>query len=375
MFGRRLAVGIAAFTFVACGENTSVIQESADEGVLEHELTAAQLATQLRAQLAAEGGEARFVLPESTDFAAIPQDPRNPLTAEKVALGRLLFHEPALLASPKTPNGASSSSCAACHQARAGFQAGVRQGIGEGGSGFGAKGEGRVPAAGADLSLIDVQPLRSPSAMNGAWQPNQLWNGQFGATHLNVGTEARWTAGTPKAKNLLGFEGLETQAIAGQDVHRLNVAGISNNPRYQALFAAAFPSEPAATRINQVNAGLAIAAFERTLLSNKAPFQRWLRGNASAMSKAQLQGAVLFFGKAQCVSCHTGPALNSMAFTVLGMGDLLGSDVVGSDPTKPDHLGRGGFTGRDVDLYAFKCRSCTTSATRASSATAARSAR
>lgn len=48
-----------------------------------------------------------------------------------------------------------------------------------------------------------------------------LWNGQFGATGPNVGTESEWTIGTPKEVNTLGFEGIESQA--GLDVHRLEI--------------------------------------------------------------------------------------------------------------------------------------------------------
>lgn len=338
-----------------CGSAVGQVDEQVvATGADESDLSVRVLSAQLRAQLEAAGGVGRFVLPESTDFKAIPQDPKNPLTTEKVALGRLLFHDPALLMNPKTPGGAQTSSCAACHQARAGFQAGRRQGLGEGGVGFGHAGEGREPNPDLDQAIIDSQPMRSPTAMNGAYQPNQLWNGQFGATALNVGTESQWTPGTPKAKNALGFEGLEIQAIAGQDVHRLGLGAVEQNHTYQTLFAQAYPNESASTRINQVNAGLAIAAFERTLLANKAPWQKWLKGDASAMSGSQLQGAVLFFGKAGCSACHTGPALNSMAFNVLGMGDLVGDDIMASDPKKPDHEGRGAFTGRDADRFAFK---------------------
>lgn len=367
-----LAFVVAAIALSGCGQGSAAVEEQFGSGeAAESELSTSATAAALRRFLSQVGGEARFVLPESSDFAAIPQDPRNPLTAAKVELGRLLFHEPALLSLPKTKNGASSSSCAACHQARAGFQAGLRQGLGEGGSGFGEAGEGRVPSPGVDPALIDAQPIRSPSAMNGAWQPNQLWNGQFGATHLNVGTEAKWTSGTPKAKNHLGFQGLETQAIAGQDVHRLSVSGIAHLPRYQQLFEEAFPHEPSATRMNQVNAGLAIAAFERTLLANKAPFQRWLKGDSGAMTKAQLTGALLFFGKARCSSCHTGPALNSMAFHVVGMGDSSARTSSGATPPNLITSAAVASPGGTKTCSRSRCHSSTTSATLGSSATAA----
>lgn len=299
-------------------------------------------------------GKAYFKMPASDDYSNIPQDPRNPITAAKVKLGQLLFHETGLLADAKRTEGLKTASCASCHHADAGFQAGIVQGIGEGGLGFGVHGEGRIKDPTCPVDMLDIQPIRSPSAMNAAWQTNVLWNGQFGATGINVGTNASWTAGTPKEKNLLGYEGIETQAIAGQNVHRLNVSAIKNDATYQALYAAAFPNSPASDQMNQVNTGLAIAAYERTLLANESPFQRYLRGESQAMSAQELQGAILFFGKAQCVSCHYGPALNSMKFYALGMNDLIGDGIYGSDATKAEHKGRAGFTGNALDMFKFK---------------------
>lgn len=297
---------------------------------------------------------ARFRLPEAADLGSIPHDPRNPLTAEKVALGKLLFHEPALLQTVKRPEGVRTSSCASCHHAAAGFQAGIRQGLGEGGEGFGHAGEGRHVAPGYDGTTVDVQPIRSPTALNAAWLTNVMWNGQFGATGINVGTESAWTAGTPKEKNHLGFEGIETQAIAAQDVHRYSLAGakIAENERYAELFVAAFPDD--AEPVTVVNAGLAIAAYERTLVTTEAPFQRWLRGERGALTKAELRGANLFFGRAECSTCHSNPGLGALEFHALGMGDLLGEGILASDATKAEHRGRGGFTGVAADLYKFK---------------------
>lgn len=123
-----------------------------------------------------------FTLPESDDYAAIPQDPRNPITREKVALGQLLFHETGLAINPSQSQGKDTYSCASCHFAAAGFQAGRWQGIGEGGLGTSANGMGRIKNPDYPEIDLDVQPIRSPSAMNGAFQRVMLWNGQFGAT-------------------------------------------------------------------------------------------------------------------------------------------------------------------------------------------------
>lgn len=296
-----------------------------------------------------------FALPEADNYSRIPQDPNNPLTAEKVALGRLLYHETGLATRAKRPESMLTYSCASCHHAQAGFQAGVRQGISEGGLGFGNAGEGRHLHPAYPLNAIDVQPIRTPSTLNSAYQTNVLWNGQFGATSVNEGTESRWTEDTPLATNHLGFEGVETQAIAGLGVHRLELdSSLLFGTSYQQLYDQAFGDVAADTRYDRTTTGLAIAAYERTLLANRAPFQRYLRGETAALSDQQKAGALLFFGKANCVSCHTGPALNSMNFYALGMGDLIGNDVYRSSPNDAAHRGRGAFTGRPEDDYAFK---------------------
>jgi cytochrome c peroxidase len=340
LFGYLFVITFA-ISFLACSSDP--ISESSDTDSL------------LRQALNSNGGLNDFVLPESSQFDLIPQDPKNPITKEKVALGGFLFHETALSIDAKEPGNKKTFSCASCHHAAAGFQAGTFQGIGEGGVGFGLRGEGRTPAS--LLIDVDVQPVRSPSAMNGAYQPNQLWNGQFGATHLNKGTESNWVEGTPIATNKLGFEGLETQAIAGMSVHRLNInEEILKMGAYRNLFDVVFPEVPVHERYTKFTAGLAIAAYERTLLSNKAPFQEYLRGNLNALSEQEKQGAILFFGKAQCVSCHSGPALNSMQFAAIGMGDLVDcpEPTVKTKTNDPANLGRGGFTKNPEDNFKFK---------------------
>ena len=58
-----------------------------------------------------------YMLPESDDFESIPQDPKNPLTTDKVALGKLLFHESRLGINNLSPQGLQTYSCATCHHA------------------------------------------------------------------------------------------------------------------------------------------------------------------------------------------------------------------------------------------------------------------
>ncbi len=304
-------------------------------------------------------GKDFYVLPASDDFGAIPQDPLNPLTAAKVQLGELLYHETGLGLSPMLPEGEQTYSCASCHFASAGFQAGRFQGIGEGGIGFGQNGESRdVNPNYAELEL-DVQPIRSPSAMNAAYQDVMLWNGQFGATGTNAGTEASWTPGTPIATNHLGYQGIEIQAIAGLQVHRMEIDSFPEvlaQLGYDSMFDQVFSNVPQDERYSREHTGLAIAAYERTLLANEAPFQKWLKGDANAMSDQEKRGAILFFGDAGCASCHNGPGLNSMEFHAIGMNDLFDciEPTFKTLPDNTENFGRGGFTGNPEDMFKFK---------------------
>ncbi len=321
------------------------------------ETTTDPLDQKLEAQLYSasnDQGPEFFRLPDADELDKIPQDSRNPLTHEKIKLGKFLYHETHMALKPKYASGLHSYSCASCHHAEGGFQANRKQGIADGGLGYGNHGEGRVVNPDYHPDSVDFQPIASPTVLNTAYQELMLWNGQFGATGANAGTEDRWTAGTPKEHNHHGYEGLETQAMAGIGVHRMQVEEtLFTEANYRQYFDAAFPDIPVGDRYSTLNAALAIAAYERSILANQAPFQKWIRGDKSAMTSAQKRGALLFFGKAQCNNCHTGPALSSMEFYALGMNDLEGADVLGTVDAATKK-GRGGFTGVEADNYKFK---------------------
>lgn len=305
-----------------------------------------------------------FVLPLEQEFDKMPQDPQNPLTREKIQLGQMLYHETALGVSNIRSEGRETYSCASCHYGQARFSAYLPQGIAEGGEGFGEIGEGRTFQSqyNCNPDPPDCQPVRSPSVLNCAYQELMLWNGALGGVGDNLGTEDKWTPGTPLASNYLGLQGVETQAHGGLLAHRMvavEASRINDIPRYQQMYSLAFPGDEAP--INRLNTALAIAAFERTILASEAPFQKWLRGNKTSMTDEQKRGAILFFGKANCVACHTGPALNSMTFNALGMNDLDDScdprvNLTPFGGTIPEEVrkGRGGFTGRPDDMYKFK---------------------
>ncbi len=373
-------LSFAVLVLSACSSDTA-FEGSARFSDLSAEQIAAQQRMELNSQLndllelvAPGRGSTAFIFPEASNLDAIPQDPSNPLTAEKVALGQLLYHETALGQVGNNPALAGSYSCASCHHVAAGFKSGVPQGIGEGGTGFGINGEGRLMTDGFDATLPDgdpmkpdVQPLTSPTTLNVAYQDVMLWNGQFGNAldgQINVGINPAvfTTTGTPKEANTRMLSGVETQAVAGLGVHRLNVENnsvLQTNSRYQSLFAAAYPGGSSDVL---EDAAKAIAAYERTLLATEAPFQRWLKGDSEALSLAELRGAEVFFGDGGCAGCHRGPALSSEAgagadevFFAIGFADFDTNDPRIHGPVDDaSSRGRGGFTGNPADDYKFK---------------------
>lgn len=276
-----------------------------------------------------------YILPESDDYDAIPQDPLNPITKEKVELGKLLFNDERLGQGLEEQfNG--TFSCASCHFAPAGFKAGIAQGIGEGGSGVG---KDRVLI---DPVNADVQPIASPTIVNTAYQEVMLWNGSLGnqidgIVNLGIDPDILMPKDTPKENNSRQWSGLETQAAAAIGVHRLNGIDVVTT------------------------AAQAIAAYERTVLTNRAPFQKWLRGDDTAMTINQIKGAQLFFGSAGCNECHRGPALSSEPYSMdndifmaVGFADLDAKNIILGDVPEAVRRGRGGFTQEDSKDYKFK---------------------
>jgi cytochrome c peroxidase len=303
-----------------------------------------------------------YILPASDDFDNIPQDPSNEITAEKVALGKLIYHETGIT-DGNIAGMEDTFSCASCHNAQNGFKSGIRQGIGEGGIGF----DHRMIAEGINPEDADVQPVTSPTVLNTAYQEVMLWNGQFGnevggIVNIGIDPDRHFTEGTPKEANLRNLSGLETQAVAGLGVHRMNVEEgsiLTTNELYQMMFEDAYGIAQPDDMLEA--AALAVAAFERTVLSNEAPFQEYLRGDETAMTETQVAGAEVFFGKGNCHSCHNGAALSSpkgamadQIFMTVGFHDLdIWEDVIG-DVNEATREGRGGFTGDTLDKFKFK---------------------
>ncbi|HEX5625290.1 MAG TPA: cytochrome c peroxidase [Saprospiraceae bacterium] len=300
-----------------------------------------------------------FIIVDGKNLDEIPnQDPKNPINPTKVELGRMLFHEPALGVLANKPEGMNTFSCASCHIAKKGFTAGRIQGIADGAFGFGQAGEGRSKFPSYHGDEVDAQGARPLPTINLAYVRNALWAGSFGSFSLNEGTEAVWDQDTLTAVNHLGLEGLEANNIRALQVHRMLMnEEMAGELGYKYYFDKAFPEVPVEERYTLKTTSCAIAAYFRSITTNEAPFQKWLKGDHSAMTEQQKRGAELFFTKAGCVRCHNSPSFNSFNFFALGVYDLYQNNVAEVFRTGPNDKrvkGRAGFTGNPNDLYKFK---------------------
>ncbi len=301
-----------------------------------------------------------YIMPSSTDYASLPnQDPKNPVTAEKVALGKMLFFETGIGLEPKYPVSKQAYSCSSCHIPERSFTAGRFQGIADGAVGFGISGEKRKKNPYYDGSEVDAQGARPLPVINTTYVTNALWAGTFGSFGVNTGTESVWSQDTLVEINYKGLMGLEANNERALIVHRQLInKQITDSLGYTAMFDEAFPEIPESERYTRQTAAFAIAAYFRTILTNEAPFQNWLKGDVTAMTEQQKRGALLFFGKAGCVSCHNSPSLNSdpHLFFSLGVNNhyQTGYSVFRTDSHDKRNLGRGGFTGREEDMNQFK---------------------
>lgn len=309
-------------------------------------------------QRSSTGSYTGYIMPESNDFASLPnQDAKNPITAAKVALGKMLFFETGIGLIPNNGVSKQAYSCSSCHVPTKNFTAGRFQGIADGALGFGESGERRFKNPLYLGSEVDAQGARPLPVVNLTYVTNALWAGTFGSFGVNAGTESAWHQDTLVEINFKGLEGLEANNQRALIVHRQMInKAITDSLGYTPMFDEAFPDIPENQRYTLQTGAFAIAAYFRTILTNQAPFQRWLKGEKDAMTEQQKKGAALFMGKAGCVNCHNSPSLNNMKFFAVGANNLYqsGYTVFRTDANDKRNFGRGGFTGKPEDMHKFK---------------------
>jgi cytochrome c peroxidase len=205
------------------------------------------------------------------DFVRNPKTPApksNPMTAEKIALGKALFFDPRL-------SGSGALSCATCHNPGLAWGDAMSKGLGHMGGRLGR---------------------HTPTILNVAFGEPFFWDGR--ATTLE-----------DQAKGPL-VSAAEMNMPAKDAVERLRSV-----PGYVQMFSQAFPGQ--AISIDTIAA--AIATFERTVVSGIAPFDLWVNGDEEAISDAAQRGFQLFNGKANCAICHMGWRFTDDGFHDIGL--------------------------------------------------------
>ncbi len=224
-------------------------------------------------------------------YMPVPED--NPLTSEKVQLGRKLFSDP-ILSRDK------SLTCAGCHDPEQAFTDGrpVSEGV------FGRVGTRSVP-----------------TLVNRAYGSSFFWDGRISTLEEQV---------------LQPIQHPKEMDMTLKDV----VERLRRDRKYSELFQAVFGRIP--THLDLANG---LASYVRTILSGDSPFDRYLDGDREALSEREREGLRIFRGKGSCTACHVGPNFTDERFHNTGIawrdGELL-------DP------GRFKVTGKKKDQGAFK---------------------
>ena len=216
---------------------------------------------------------------------SFPEDaPYSPLRA---TLGKMLFFDPRL-------SGAQNISCATCHNPSFGWE---------------------VPTPGPVGATNVMLARQAPTILNAAWTTHLFWDGRA--------------------------DSLEEQAIGpiSADVEMAGdleeiAAHLGEIATYANAFERAYPGE-GMTPNTILNA---IATFERTIVSGWSPFDRWVEGDATAISEAARRGFDVFVGDGRCADCHSGWNFTDNAFHDIGLAtDDAGRIAVTQGPEKDRH--------------------------------------
>ena len=219
-------------------------------------------------------------------------------TPAKIALGRLLFFDPILSATRDV-------ACATCHHPQHGWADGRPTPLGVHARGIGPK--RKLVQGAAFLPLTRNTPTILNTAFNGIesgkpFDPSKspmFWDNRVRSL------EAQALAPIRQREEMRGDVCGEAEAVP-QMVARLQAI-----PEYVTLF----QNEITAAKVTQ-----AIAAYERTLIATDTPFDRFMRGDKTAMSAGQQKGMAAF-QKAGCALCHNGPMLSDFKLHAIGLTD------------------------------------------------------
>lgn len=235
---------------------------------------------------------------QETGFAPLPE--AKEVNADRAKLGEMLFFDERL-------SGDSSHSCASCHDPAKGW------GTGE-------------PMSHAYPGSLYFR--NAPGLFNVADRKYVTWDGRLDGADL--GTLVR---------------DMITEAHTMNMDTRLAQERIKQVPQYAGLTEAAFGGDPYGGKIYG-----AIAEYLKTIRTQNAPFDAYLRGNETALSAAARRGMDLFSGKAGCMSCHSGPMLSDFKPRATGVPDhpSLTQAVPDTGAAHAGHAGEAGGTGAEA---------------------------
>ncbi|MBI5719204.1 MAG: tryptophan tryptophylquinone biosynthesis enzyme MauG [Burkholderiales bacterium] len=210
--------------------------------------------------------------------ADIPAPEGNRITPERVALGEMLFFDARLSVHGQT-------SCASCHAPERGW-----------GDGF----------PGSMRFMGERMARNSPTVVNVAFNSLHMWDGRNR-------TLEQQAVGSQSMTGSLNAGARELGIVDGN----LGIERIRRIAGYAEAFGKAYPGEP----IDKNTVGKAIATFERSLVSRDTPFDRWARGDATAMTPAQVNGLRVFLdpAKGNCSGCHAAPTFTDNGFHNVGL--------------------------------------------------------
>lgn len=238
-------------------------------------------------------------LPQSVNA---PSD--NPLTADKIVLGKLLFWDPIL-------SGNRDVACATCHHPRNAYAEDRDLSIGVNGVGYGRNRRFQSP------NSIPFVKRNSPTMVNVGFNGISQ-AGEYSPANAPMFWDMRVKSLEIQAiEPIKSFEEMRGDVYPEDKALETVVARLNAIPEYRALFSKAFGNENA---VNVTNLGKAIASFGRSLVSNNSPFDRYMRGDRSAMTAAQLEGMERF-ERVGCTECHNGPMFSDYKVHVLGVPD------------------------------------------------------
>ena len=231
--------------------------------------------------------------------AEAPQLPDNQLTDERVELGKMLYFEPRLSASWLI-------SCNTCHNLSLGGIDLMETSIGHG---------------------WQKGPRNAPTVLNAVYNLAQFWDG--------------------RAADLMEqAQGPVQAAVEMSSTPERTVATLKSIPDYVAMFGEAFSGQ--ADPVTFENMARAIEVFEATLITPNSPFDRYLGGEAAALTEDEKAGLALFMDSG-CTACHGGILLGGTSYQRFGAVRNPGVELL-----PPEDRGRFNVTGDATDEYAFK---------------------